>query len=81
MRWGGRVGLLSGNKRDIDPQLRDPWMREAVAEILFCIEMLLTDTEKLQTTYGLIPHERGYEVIGAGASNSKRGHQYAHTSH
>jgi hypothetical protein len=79
MRWGDHAGLLSGNKRDIDPQLHDPWMREAVAEILFRIEMLLTDTEKLQTTYGLIPHERGYEVIGAGAPNSKQGHQDART--
>jgi hypothetical protein len=77
MRWGDRVGLLSGSKRDIDPQLYDPWMREAVAEILFCIEVLLTDMEKLQTTYGLIPHGRTYGAVGAGGPNSKPGCQYA----
>jgi hypothetical protein len=79
MQWGDRVGLLSGNKRDIDPQLHDPWMREAVAEILGCIEILLTDTKKLQTTYGLIPHERSCEAIGAGALDSKQARPHVRT--
>src|SRR2546421_1870230 len=77
MRWGDRVGLLSGSRRDIDSQLYDPWTRKAVAEILFCIEVLLTDMEKLQTSYGLIPHGRIYEVVGAEGSNKRPGFPYA----
>jgi hypothetical protein len=73
MRWGERIGLLSGHKRDIDPQLHDPWTKKAVAGVLHCIEILLTDTDKLQTTYGLIPHDRSVRIIGPRASSSKQG--------
>jgi hypothetical protein len=53
--------------------LYDSWTREAVAEILFCIEVLLTDMEKLQTTYGLTPHGRIYGVVGEEGSKKRPG--------
>src|SRR5437868_4919782 len=77
MRWVGRVGLLSGSRRDIDSQLYDPWTRKAVAEILFCIEVLLTDMEKLQTSYALTPQGRIYEVGRPEASNKRPACPYA----
>jgi hypothetical protein len=79
MRWGERVGLLSGHRLDVDPQLHDPWTKKAVAGVLFCIEMLLTNTEKLQTTYGLIPYECSSGITGTRASSRKNGSRNSET--
>jgi hypothetical protein len=79
MRWGERVGLLSGQKRNVDSQLHDLWTKKAVAGVLHCIEILLTDTDKLQTTYGLIPHDRSVGIIGARAASGQQGRCYPQT--
>ena len=79
MRWGQRMGLLTGNMRDIDPQLQDPYTKEAVAGVLFCIEVLLTDTKKFQTTYGLVPNQRSGKIADAVSSNNKKVRHYSHS--
>jgi hypothetical protein len=79
MRWGERIGLLSGDIRDIDPKLHDPWTKEAVAGVLSCIEMLLTDTEKFRTTYGLTPHGRSDRIVRTRSSSSKQGRRDSQT--
>jgi hypothetical protein len=79
MRWGQRMGLLTGNMQDIDPQLQDPYTKEAVAGVLYCIEILLTDTKKFQTTYGLVPNQRSRKVADAVSSNDKKVRHYSHS--
>ena len=69
-QWGERAGLMSGRKRGIDPQLRDPWTRRAVEGVLSCIHILLTDTDKFQTTYGLIPFEPSDDITQSRSSSS-----------
>jgi hypothetical protein len=79
MRWGQRMGLLTGRMRDIDPQLHDPFTKDAVAGVLYCIEVLLTDTKKFQTTYGLVPNQRSGTVADAVSSNNKKVRHYSHS--
>jgi hypothetical protein len=59
LQWGDRVGLISGRKRDLDPRLYEKRTNAAIAQVLRCIEMLLTDTDKLEKTYGLKPDRNG----------------------
>jgi hypothetical protein len=79
MRWGQRMGLLTGKMRDIDPQLQDPYTKEAVAGVLYCIEILLTDTKKFQTTYGLVPQQPSGKAADAVSSNNKKVRHYSHS--
>ena len=79
MRWGQRMGLLTGKMRDIDPQLQDPYTKDAVAGVLHCIEILLTDTKKFQTTYGLVPNRRSGKVADAASPNDKKVRRYSHS--
>jgi hypothetical protein len=79
MRWGQRMGLLTGKMRDIDPQLQDAYTKEAVAGVLYCIETLLTDTKKFRTTYGLVPNQRSGKVADAVPSNNKKVRHYSHS--
>jgi hypothetical protein len=79
MRWGQRMGLLTGNMRDIDPQLQDPYTKQAVAGVLFCIEILLTDTKKFQTTYGLVPRQRHGKEADAASSKNMQVRHYSHS--
>lgn len=50
LQWGQRVNLLA----DVpDPRLSDPATTTAVVKALNCIKILLEDTEKLKSNYGL----------------------------
>lgn len=79
MRWGQRMGLLTEKMQDIDPQLQDPYTKEAVAGVLYCIEILLTDTKRFQTTYGLLPNQRSRKVADAVSSNNEKVRHYSHS--
>ena len=75
-RWGERVGLLSGDTRAIDPRLREPWTRKAVEGVLSCVHILLTDTDKFQTTYGLVPFAPTEALSQTNPSSSKHERRY-----
>ena len=76
-RWGERVGLLSRDKRAVDSRLREPWTRKAVEGVLSCVHILLTDTDKFQTTYGLVPFAPTEAMSQTRSSSSKHVRRYS----
>lgn len=67
LQWGDGVGLLCDAHDGRHPHLDSPSLRPAVERVLHCIKMLLTDTEKFQTKYGI--QEEAYpEPLGDNTS-------------
>src|SRR3954464_2160910 len=71
MRWGQRMGLLTGKMRDVDPQLQYLYTKQAVSGVLYCIEILLTDTKRFQTADGRGPNQPSHKVADAASSKNK----------
>jgi hypothetical protein len=54
LQWGDRAGLLQTNDQERDSRLDDKLTAPVIEGVLNCIKLILADSEKLKSKYGLV---------------------------